>query len=528
MHALELVLVLLVPVAALAVLARRLGVPYPILLVVGGLLLGLVPGLPRVELEPDTVFLLFLPPMLYIAGFFTSIRDFRANARAIGSLAVGLVLATIVVVGAVAHAVVPGLSWPAAFLLAAIVSPPDAIAATTVLQRLGAPRRLVAILEGESLLNDATALTAYRAALAAVVIGAFSPSDTGLRFALALGGVPIGLAVGWAVAQVRRRLNDPPVEIVISLLTPYAAYLPAEQLGVSGVLATVAAAVYLSRRASELMEPETRLSGRAVWETAVFVMTGLVFILIGLQLPGVIASLGQESTASLLASAGAVTLAAIAVRFAWLYLTQYLPHPILHGHDDPHQSWQELFVAGWAGMRGVVSLAAALALPRTLADGSPFAERDLLVFLTFCVILVTLVGQGLTLPLVMRWLHVGADAADEAAEEQRGRSAAAQAAVARIEELAAQWPGHLPLVDALRVQYAHRLSHLGEHDGDGPAPIADPAHEQEMLEHRAIKRTVIEAERAAVLDLFQQGAIHDTVLRRLERDLDLEELRMEA
>ena len=528
MHPLELVLALLVPVAALAVLARRLGLPYPILLVVGGLLLGLVPGLPRVELEPDTVFLLFLPPMLYIAGFFTSIRDFRANARAIGSLAVGLVLATIAVVAVIAHAVVPGLSWAAAFLLGAIVSPPDAIAATTVLQRLGAPRRLVAILEGESLLNDATALTAYRAALATVVLGTFSLPDTGLRFALALGGVPIGLAVAWVVAQVRRRLNDPPVEILISLLTPYAAYLPAEHLGLSGVLATVAAALYMGRRASELMEPETRLSGRAVWETLVFVLTGLVFILIGLQLPGVAANLGQESLASLLRSAGAVSLAAIAVRFVWIYLTQHLPHPILHGHDDPHPPPQELFVAGWAGMRGVVSLAAALALPHALADGTPFAERDLLVFLTFAVILVTLVGQGLTLPLMMRWLHVGADAADEAVEEQHARSAAAQAAVARIEELAAEWPDHLPLVDALRAQYGHRLSHLGEHDADGPAPIADAAHEQEMLEHRLIKRAVIEAERAAVQDLFQHGAIHDTVLRRLERDLDLEELRMDA
>jgi monovalent cation/hydrogen antiporter len=527
-HESELVLALLVPVAALAVLARRLGVPYPILLVIGGLLLGLVPGLPRVELEPDTVFLLFLPPMLYIAGFFTSIRDFRANARPIGSLAVGLVLATIVVVGAVAHAVVPGLSWPAAFLLATIVSPPDAIAATTVLQRLGAPRRLVAILEGESLLNDATALTAYRAALAAVVVGTFSPADTGLRFLLALGGVPIGLAVGWAIAHVRRRLNDPPVEIVISLLTPYAAYLPAEELGFSGVLATVAAALYLSRRQAELMEPQTRLSGRAVWETLVFVLTGLVFILIGLQLPGVIEHLGQESLGSLLGSAAAVSLAAIAVRFVWIYLTQYLPHPIMHGHDDPHPPPRELFVASWAGMRGVVSLAAALALPRTLADGSPFAERDLLVFLTFGVILVTLVGQGLTLPLVMRWLHVGADGADEAAEEQRARSAAAQAAVARIEELAEEWPGHLPLVDALRAQYGHRLSHLGEHDADGPGAAADPAQEQELLEHHSIKRAVIEAERAAVHELFQSGAIHDTVLRRLERDLDLEELRMDA
>jgi Na+/H+ antiporter len=525
-HALELVLALLVPVTGLAVLARRWGVPYPILLVLGGLVLGLVPGLPRVELDPDAVLLLFLPPLLYVAAFFTSIRDFHANLRLIGSLAVGLVLATTLVVGVAAHAVVPGLGWPAAFLLAAIASPPDAIAATAVLQRLGAPRRLVAILEGESLLNDATALTAYRAALAAVVVGSFSLPDTGLRFAAALGGIPVGLAVGWVVAHVRRRLNDPPVEIVISILTPYAAYLPAEELGVSGVLAAVAAGLYLGRRAPELMEPQTRMSGRAVWDTLVFGLTGLVFILIGLQLPAVVANLGAWSPLSLLAATVAVNLAAIAVRFGWIYLTQLLPHPLVHARGDAHQPWQELFVAGWAGMRGVVSLAAALALPTTLADGRPFVERDLLVFLTFGVIVVTLVGQGLTLPLVMRGLGVVADGAGEDAQEQRARAAAAQAAAARIEELAAEWPDHLPLVETLRVLYGHRLSHLEEHDG--LAPIADPAQERELLEHRLIRRAVIDAERSAVLELFSSGAIHDEVLRRIERDLDLEELRMEA
>jgi Na+/H+ antiporter len=527
-HELELVLALLVPVVALAVVARRIGVPYPILLVLGGLALGLVPGLPSVELDPDVVFLIFLPPLLYRTGFLTSIRDFRTNLRPIASLAVGLVLATVVVVAVVAHAVVPGLSWPAAFLLAAIVSPPDAIAATAVMQRLGAPRQLVAILEGESLLNDATALTAYRAALAALLVGTFSPTDTALRFLVALGGVPIGLAVAWVVGYVRRRLNDPPVEIVISLLTPFVAYLPAEALGVSGVLATVAAGVYLGRSSSQLMEPETRLSGRAVWETLVFVLTGLAFILVGLQLPTVIAHLGGWTATALLVAAAAVSAAAILVRFAWLYLTQLLPHPLLHGAADAHQTWQELFVASWAGMRGAISLAAALALPTALADGTPFAERDLLVFLAFAVILVTLVGQGLTLPLVMRWLGVRAEGTDDELWEQRARAAAAQAAVARIEELAEEWPGHLPLIDALRAQYGHRLSHLAEHDPDGPAPIADPAHEQELLEHMLIKRAVIDAERQAVMALFEEGAIHDETLRRLERDLDLEELRMEA
>jgi CPA1 family monovalent cation:H+ antiporter len=528
-YTLEVVLMLLVPIAALAVLARRLGVPYPILLVLGGLALGLVPGLPRVDLEPDLVFFLFVPPLLYVAAFFTSIRDFRAHARPIGQLAIGLVLATVAVVALVAHAAIPGLSWPAAFVLGAIVSPPDAVAATAVLQRLGAPRRLVAVLEGESLLNDATALVAYRTALAAVATGSFSVGDAGLRFVVATGGVLVGLAVGWLVGQVRRRLQDPPVEIVVSLLTPFAAYLPAEELGVSGVLAVVAAGLYLGRRASRLMEAQTRLSGRAVWDTLVFVVNGLVFILIGLQLPGILADLAGHSVASLVGWGALVCLAVVLVRLGWVFLVQYLPERLVRSRRPERRTpWREVFVVGWAGMRGVVSLAAALALPTALPDGRPFPERDLLVFLTFCVIMVTLVGQGLSLPWVMRRLGVVADASAEI-EEQRARAAAAEAAVARIGELALEWPGHRPLVDTLQAQYAHRLSHLNEPVGaDGAGQAPDPAAEQEMLEHRQIRRAVIEAERKAVLDLFEKGAIHDEVLRRIERDLDLEELRMEA
>jgi Na+/H+ antiporter len=525
-HALELVLVLLVPVAALAILARRLAIPYPILLVLGGLALGLVPGLPRVELEPEIVFLLFLPPLLYVAAFYTSAREFRASAHTISQLAVGLVLATTAAVAVVAHSAIPGLPWSVAFVLGAIVSPPDAIAATAVIQRLGAPRRLVTILEGESLINDATALVAYRAALAAAVTGSFALGDASLRFAVALGGVAVGLLVALPIAQLRRRINDPPVEIVISLLTPFAAYLPAEALGVSGVLAAVAAGLYLGQRAPSLMQAETRLSGRAVWETLVFVLNGLVFILIGLQLPGVLAELSSRSAPWLLALGALVSLTVVAVRLAWVCLTRLLAG-WLGGDRYEHEPWPIVLVIGWAGMRGVVSLATALALPATLPDGQPFPERDLLVYLTFCVILVTLVGQGLSLPWVMRRLGVGGDVADHL-EEHRARAAATEAAVARIEELSEEWPGHLPLIDALRAQYAHRQSHVGgPNDWDGDHHH-DPDEEQEMLEHRLIRRAIIDAERRAVHDLFAQGALHADVRRRIERDLDLEELRMEA
>jgi CPA1 family monovalent cation:H+ antiporter len=506
--------------------------PYPVLLVLGGLALGFVPGLPRVALAPDLAFLLFLPPFLYTAAFFTSIRDLRANLRPIASLAVGLVLATIAVVAVVAHWAVPGLSWPAAFVLAAIVSPPDAVAATAVLQRLGAPRRLVTILEGESLINDATALVAYRAALAAVATGAFSLWETGLRFlVVAAGGALVGLAVGVLAGIIRERLQDPPVEITISLLTPFAAYLPAEHLGVSGVLAVVAAGLYLGQRAARLMNAQTRVSGTVVWEFVIFILTGLVFILIGLQLPSALAALAERSRPSLLGQAALVSLAAVAVRVAWAFVAEYAPFwPSASGGDaGVRPSWHEALVVGWAGMRGVVSLAAALALPELLPDGRPFPERDLIVFLTFGVILVTLVGQGLTLPWLLRRLGVGGDGTEER-EESLARAAAVEAALARIERLAEEWPGHLPLIDTLRAQYGHRLSHLAEPiSADGAeGGASDPAAEQELIEHRKIRRAVIDAERGAVHDLAERGAIHVPVLRRVERDLDLEELRMEA
>jgi CPA1 family monovalent cation:H+ antiporter len=529
MSAPELVIALLIPVAALAAVSRRLGLPHPILLVVGGLALGLIPGLPRAELAPDIVFLVFLPPLIYVGAVFSSVRELKLNAGVIARLAVGLVVATTLVVGVVVHAVVPGLSWPIAMLIGAIVSPPDAVAATAVLQRLGAPRKLLSILEGESLLNDATALVLYRAALAAVMTGAFSPADAGLRFLAALGGVPVGLAVAAIAAPLRRRINDPAIDVMISILTPYAAYLPAEHAGLSGVLAAAAAGLYVGRRASHQIPAQTRVSTRATWESLVFVMNGLVFILIGLQLPVVLAELASRDRVTLVVAAGAVSLAAIGTRMLWLFGTEY-PRKLLAARraGDERPGWPGTLVAGWAGMRGVVSLAAALALPTTLPDGQPFPERDLILALTFGLILVTLVGQGLTLPWLMRWLGVAADAAEDD-EERRVRLIAARAAAARIEQLAVDWPDHLPLIDALRAQYDHRLSHLvDESETVESEPLPLHASDHELIEHRRIRRAIVDAERDALLDLFDRGALHDELLRRIERDLDLEELRMEA
>jgi len=526
-YAVELILALMVAVAVVAMAARALRVPYPILLVLGGLLLALTPGVPHVELAPELVFLLFLPPLVYIAGFETSPRDVKSQLRPILSLAIGLVLASTLLVGAIAHALLPEVSWPVAFTLGAMLSATDAVAATALLRDIGAPRRVVTLLESESLFNDATALVAYQAALGAAATGSFSPADASARMlVVGFGGILIGLAVGQATVWLRRRLNDAPVEITISLLTPFAAYLPAERLGLSGVLATVTAGVFVGWFAPWIMESDTRVRGRAVWEFLVFALNGLIFILIGLQLSTVLGGQLGRSMPELLAITAVVAAAAILMRLAWAFgaagVTSWLRR--LRRAETPPTPWRETFVVGWAGLRGVVALATALALPLSTPG------RDVLLVITFGVILVTLVGQGLTLPLLTRLLRIGGEET-AGRQEVHARRVAAEAAVARIEELAREWPGHLPLIDTLRSQYEHRATHLIDarlDDDESNAPVRDAAAEQELLEHRLIRRAVIDAERAAVLSLRNRGTLNDDAWRQVERDLDLEELRMEA
>jgi CPA1 family monovalent cation:H+ antiporter len=523
------VLGLLVVVTGLAMLARAIAVPYPILLVVGGLAIGLVPGLPHVELEPDLAFLLFLPPLLFVAAFFASPRDLKANLRPIGLLAVGLVLFTTAVVGIVAHALMPEIGWPVAFTLGAIVSPPDAVAASAIFHRLGVPSRIMTVLEGESLVNDATGLIAYRAAVSAAVTGSFSFAEWSLLFVVvALGGVLIGVAVGLAVAQLWRRVHDPVSSITISLLAPYAAYLPAEHLGVSGVLAAVTAGLYLGwawpRALTGEAASETRLQGRAVWGTFEFILNGLVFVLIGLQLPTILENLGRP-LGELFGIGVLISLAVIGSRIVWVFPSTYLPRWLSASlrRRDPSPPWQWTLMLSWSGMRGVVSLAAALALPVFVANGDPFPGRDLMIFLTFAVILATLVGQGLTLPPLIRLLGLSADGSEER-EEMFARSATAEAALARIDDLEQAWPDHRELIDQLRARYEHRARHVQMLDADtsGPSPNA------EWFEHREIFRAVINAEREAVIGLHDDGAITDSVLYRIQRDLDLAEVRMEA
>jgi len=520
MLAAELLLALLVVVAVLVTISRRIRVPYPVLLLIGGLVVGLVPGIPRLELDPEIVFLVVLPPLLYVSAFLTPIRDFRANLKNISSLAIGLVAISAGVVAVLAMAFVPGMSWPLAAALGAIVSPPDAVAATAIAQRLAVPRRIVSILEGESLLNDATALTIYRAALAAAAAAAtVSVVGSLASFVfVALGGILIGLVVGWVTSWVRIRLTDTPVEITVSLITPYAAYLPAELLGVSGVLAAVTAGLFLGRRSSRIMGSEARLAGRAVWESLVFLLTGVVFLAIGFQISSIARGMDRTTLLQLTAVGVVVSLALIAVRAVWVFS---LGLRDLLAKDQRRIRLRESIVLSWAGMRGVVSLAAALAIPISL-PGNALPARDAIIIITFTVILVTLVGQGLTLPLVIRAVGLGSDA-DGGHEESHARQELIEEALRRIDDLEKKWPDHKPLIDQLRGSYQHRAEHEEQlHEAPGNEA------EQELVEHRQIRSDVIDAQRDALAAMRDRGAIDDDVLRNIERELDLEEIRMEA
>jgi monovalent cation/hydrogen antiporter len=511
--------------AGLLALSDVLRIPYPIPLVLGGLALGFLPGVPAIELPPDLVLVAVLPPLLYGTAFFTSLRELRANTRPLGLLAIGLVLVTMLVVAAVAHAVIPGIDWPTAFVLGAIVSPTDPTAATAIAERVGLPRRLVALVEGESLVNDGTALVAYRFAVAAVVTGSFSLLDASGRFVLnVVGGIVVGLAVGLVIREARRRLDNPPLEITISIMSGYFAYLPAEALDVSGVLAAVTVGIYMGWHTPQLTTAQMRLQGQAVWEITFFLLNALLFTLIGLQLPGILDDLSGYSTAELIGYALVVSLAVVAARFAWVFASLYLPHLLrarIRGLD-PVPSWQAKVVLAWSGMRGAVSLAAALALPLTTDAGAHFPNRELIVFLTFSVILGTLVVQGLTLPVLIRVLDLEDDHLEEH-EDTKARIHAAEAALARLEELVDEDWVREETADRLRRYYGFRRSRFKERiDGEGDGSI-----EQRSSDYQRLIRELLDAERQAVLELRRDRRISDDVMRQVVRDFDLEEARLD-
>jgi monovalent cation/hydrogen antiporter len=511
---------------ALLGLAPLLRVPYPILLVLGGLAVGFVPGVPHVALRPDVVLVAILPPLLYSAAFFTSLRDLRRNVRPLSLLAVGLVLATTISVAAVCHAAISGLSWPVSFVIGAVVAPTDAVAATAIASRLGLPRRLVTLLEGESLINDATALVAYGFAVTAVLTGSFSLWHAAWRFVVdVVGGIGIGLAVGFVIRQIRRRLDHSPTEIAIALLSGYLAYLPAEAAGVSAVLATVTVGIYVGWYTPELTTVQTRLQGDAVWDILTFLLNALLFGIIGLQLRPILDGLSGRSTMSLLADAVIVGGAVILTRFVWVYPATYVPRFLFRTirERDPYPPWQYPTLISWAGLRGAVSLAAALALPLTTDSGSPFPQRDFVIYLAFCVILATLVLQGLSLPILIRALHLEDDGI-AAKEEVKARIHAAEAALARLEELAAEDWVRDDTAERLRGLYRFRQSRFAARFDDQD----DGEIEQRSLDYQRLRRELLAAERNAVVELRRQGRINDQIMNLVQRDLDLEDARLDV
>jgi monovalent cation/hydrogen antiporter len=521
MNQAEVICTLLIVIAALVMLAKKVALPYPVLLVIGGLVLGLVPGLPALKLEPDMVFLLLLPPLLYPAAIFTSWRDFRANLDSILLHAVGLVLLTSVLVGVVAHALT-GLPWAVAFTLGAIISPTDAVAASAIATRLRVPGIIVTTLEGESLVNDATAIVAYRFAIAAMMGGTFSLSEASLRFVLvALGGTGIGLVVGWLAAHLQRRLDDPSIQTTISLLTPFSAYLPAERLDVSGVLAVVSCGLFMGWRAPQILTYRTRLNLFAFWEMMVFLLNGLAFVLIGLQLRQILHFLSGHSLKQFLWQSALISCTVIVVRIAWVFPSTYLLHwtRATSRKKEPYPAWQSVAIVAWTGMRGVVSLAAALAVPLTLPDGSPFPGRDYIMFVTFCVILATLVVQGLSLPALIRRLGVVDDGLLNV-EERTARLKANEAALAYLSEIDHQYPADL--VERLRAEYDDRIRQLevcANNDGDGSCALVSPSYEK-------LQQEALDVERRTIIQLRDEYVINDEALRRIQSDLDHAEARL--
>jgi CPA1 family monovalent cation:H+ antiporter len=514
---------LLIAIAAVGVIAKRWNIPPAILLVLTGVLLALIPGLPAVPLAPELVLLLVLPPLIYSSAVAMSWREFRFNLRPISLLAVGCVAFTTVAAAAATHWLL-GLSWPVAFVLGAIVSPPDAVAPLAIARRMQLPRRILVILEGEGLANDATALILYRFAIVAVSAGAFSLGTAAGEFALIIVGELLwGVAVGWLMLRVRRWVADPQIEILLSIVTPFVAYWPPVHLGGSGVLATVVAGLYVSWNGLSMISSATRLQGIFFWDGLVYLIEGLVFLITGLQARTLIMGLGAYSFSALAGSAAVISVAVILARFVWMFPATYLPRWLVPSiaRNDPAPPWQWPFVLGFTGVRGIVSLAAALAIPFTTDDGRPFPDRDLILFLTFAVILVTLVGQGATLPAVIRMLGLAKAGEQELrtdrSEELSARRQAIEAASERLDRLAAEQKLPDDIVRQFRTKLGDRLRHFESTRAQGNNP------EYRTAAADQIELALITAERDRINELYRRGTLKDEARRRLERELDLRE-----
>jgi CPA1 family monovalent cation:H+ antiporter len=519
-------LALLVTAAALLLLADPLRIPYPILLVLGGLMLGFAPGVPDLTLPPDVVLIGILPPLLYSSAFNTGLRELRRNLRPISLLAIGLVVLTMVGVAAVAHYAI-GISWAAGFVLGAVVSPTDPLSATAIARRFGVPRRAVAIVEGESLVNDGTALVLFKFAVAAVVTGSFSLLDATTSFVWSVvGGIAVGLVVGRLIRFVRRRVFNPPLEVMIAFLTGYFAFLPASAIGASGVLAVVTAGVYLGWHTPELTTFDTRLTGAGFWAIFNFLLNALLFGLVGLQLQPILDELNGFSWQELVGYAALVWVVVLLIRVIYGPPIAYIPRWVWPGlrERDPVPSWQFIAFIAWAGMRGGVTLAAALAIPLSIDSGATFPDRPLIIFLAFSVVLGSLVLQGLTLPGLIRFLRLEEDSADDQREEAKARIHAAEAALERLDELVDEDWVRPDTAERVRGLYTFRNNRFRARLDDGD----DGEIEERSLAYQRLRRQLLEAERGAVLALRNEGRISEEVMHRVQRDLDLEDSRLDV
>jgi monovalent cation/hydrogen antiporter len=520
---------LFISAALLNSIANWLKVPYPIPLVLGGLAIGLIPGIPNIELDPDLVLLVFLPPLLYSSAFFYDLRALRNDTRVIVLNSIGLTLATAAVVGVVAHEVMD-LPWAVSFALGAIVSPTDPAAATAIMRRVGAPRRLVNLLEGESLINDAAALVTFKVAVAAAIGEGVSGSHTVLEFlGDAAGGIGIGFVVGWAIAEIRKRVNDVNTELTISLFSAYGAFVPADQLGVSGVLAVVTCGLLLGFRAPEIASPESRMQGYAMWSILTFLLNATLFILIGLQLPAIVDGLSGEPAGQVVGYAALTCAVVVLMRFAFTNLMTVVIRTFDRRTSQVARrgTWQMRVAGSWSGMRGAVSLAAALSLPLTTNSGDPFPGRDLIQFITFSLILVTVVGQGLTLPWLIRRLNLVEDGTEEEHEELKARLAIARAALDRVDELEEEEWTQDETVERVRALYNFRRRRFKARAGKLDGPDADGI-EDRSLAYQRLMPEVYASQRAALVELRNNRRISVEVMRRVERELDLEEARLEV
>ena len=513
----ELILICLVVVALLSIVARRIRIPSSILLTIAGIFLALVPALPTLYLQPQLVFNLFLPPLIYPAALYTSWRDFRSNLRPILSLAILLVLLTMTVIAALFH-YVTGFPWAVGFVFGALISPPDAVAALSITQNLRVPRKIIVILEGESLINDATSFISFRFAVAAVMTGAFSLGAASLQFLFAAtGGVIVGLAIGWVATRVQKGLDDPPVQTMFSLLTPYVAYFTGERLHVSGILAVVITGIYYGWRAPRILTGRMRLQAIPVWDMVVFILNGMLFMLIGLQLPQVLRALAPTGIAQVLGLAVIIVIVMVLVRFVWMFGMSYFPGTLARRRKNRFP-WQQTTLIAWTGLRGADSLAGALAIPFLLPNGAAFPARDIILLLTFCVIFGTLVVQGLTVTPLVRWLGVVDDHTTER-EERLARLKANEMALARLEELESSHQAKPETIERLRAEYLDRIGQLG----------AESPHQSRRLysaDFEELACELLHTERETVITLRNEEAISDQALRRIQRDIDLAEARL--